>query len=394
MKVRFETFGCRLNRAEALAMQAGFESRGWETVGHARDADLIVVRGCSVTGRAQRDCEKFIDMLKRSFPMKRLVVTGCMKEKKNEFILKDVPKNEIPMATSRAYLKVQDGCSGGCTFCTVPRFRGRPVSEPFEEVVEKARRFIDAGYREIVVTGCNLSLYDFQGRRFPDLVAAVADAAGENCRVRIGSLEPGETTIETLHAMAGRANICRHLHLAVQSGSQKILKAMGRSYDVSDVEKIVAAANELMPGIAVGCDMIAGFPGETVPDHYASMSLARKAGFVKGHIFKYSERPGTPAAEFPGEISGDIRSKRAHEIAGIIDANRVNAAKKLVGQTVRIVVEDASSTGGWTDGHFWCSRDMKLRPENAIRIRRREFADMRVTGTSGHALVGVVSVGR
>ena len=390
MKVRFETFGCRLNRAEALAMQAGFESRGWKTAKHASEADLIVVRGCSVTARAQRDCEKFVEMLKKAFPMKRLIVTGCIKEKKNEFILKDVPKDEIPTFTARAYLKVQDGCSGKCAFCIVPKFRGAPVSVPFDEAVAKASRFIEAGYREIVVTGCNLSLYSSQGKRFPDLVDALASIAPERCRIRIGSLEPGAGAMETVDAMAAHGNVCRHLHLAVQSGSPKVLAAMRRPYTVSDVDDLTSEAKRLMPGIAIGCDMIAGFPHETETDHFASIAFVKRIGFVKGHVFKYSERPGTPAAAFLGQIPGDIRRKRAHELADAIEKMRANAAKKQIGETVKIVVEDAKNTAGWTDGHFWCAVRQKKGDVSAptAKIGRKEFATIKVASVEGHALIG------
>ena len=395
MKVRFETFGCRLNRAEALAMQAGFESRGWETAEHASDADLIVVRGCSVTARAQRDCEKFVEMLRKSFPMKRLIVTGCMKEKKNEFILKDVPKDKIPTFTSRAYLKVQDGCAGQCAFCIVPRFRGAPVSVPFDEAVAKASRFIEAGYHEIVVTGCNLSLYSSQGKRFPDLVDALASIAPESCRIRIGSLEPGAGAIDTVNAMAAHENVCRHLHLAVQSGSPKILASMHRPYTVSDIDDLTSEAKRLMPGIALGCDMIAGFPQETETDHYSSIAFVNRIGFTKGHVFKYSERPGTLAASFSGRVAHEIRSRRAHELANAIDKMRIAAAKSFIGRTVRIVVEDEAAVAGWTGEHFWCAANARKPGTEAFPggPRRREFADMTVVSATGHALVGEV-VGR
>jgi threonylcarbamoyladenosine tRNA methylthiotransferase MtaB len=372
-------------------MQAGFESRGWKTVNRASDADLVVVRGCSVTARAERDCLKFIESFKRAYPMKRLVVTGCMRMKKNEFILKDVPKNEIPTFTSRAYLKVQDGCDGKCSFCTVPRFRGAPVSVPFDETVEKARRFVEAGYHEIVVTGCNLSLYASQGKRFPELVDALASIAPEECRIRIGSVEPGPTLLETIEAMAGRPNVCRHLHLAVQSASNAILAAMRRPYKIRDVAWAAAEAKRLMPGISLGCDMICGFPGESETDHNASMAFVRRIGFVKGHVFKYSERPGTIAPGFSGQVPRDIRRKRAREMAKVIDDMRTAAAKAFVGRTVRIVVEDAQNTGGWTDGHFWCAAAAKKKDESSEHLPRpgrRAFADMKVVSVSGHSLAG------
>ena len=395
MKVRFETFGCRLNRAEALAMQAGAEARGWETVEHATDADLIIVRGCSVTERAQRDCEKFISMLERAFPAKRIVVTGCIKEKRNEFLLKDIPGDKIPSSTSRAYLKVQDGCSGRCAFCIVPRFRGKPISVPFDEAVAKASRFIEAGYNEIVVTGCNLSLYWSQGKHFPELVDALASIAPESCRIRIGSLEPGGNAIDTVNAMAAHENVCRHLHLAVQSGSQGVLLAMRRPYSVSHVSDLVGEAKRLMPNISLGCDMISGFPGETYIDHYSSLMFIKRMGFEKGHIFKYSERPGTEAERLSASVSREDRSTRAHELAKAIDEIRVDAAKKQIGKNVKIVVEDEKTTAGWTDGHFWCAAAPRKGAIIAPSAKpgRKEFATIKVTSVEGHALLGDLVAG-
>jgi len=150
-----------------------------------------------------------------------------------------------------------------------------------------------------------------------------------------------------------------------------------------------------MPGIALGCDMIAGFPHETETDHYSSIVFIKRIGFVKGHVFKYSERPGTLAASFSGRVPGEIRSRRAHELAGEIDKMRTAAAKKFVGRTVRIVVEDEASAAGWTGEHFWCSANARKTWTGALPggPRRREFADMTVVSAAGHALIGEV-VGR
>ena len=214
MNICFDTFGCRLNRAEALEDEARTLAKGHHIVSSHAEADLIVIRGCSVTARAQHDCEKLIAHLRENYPGKRVFLTGCLPNAKKLDIsslsrsTKDIPvAAPVPKRTARAYLKVQDGCSMGCTFCIVPKFRGDPVSVPFDEVMDKAKRFIDAGYHEIVVTGCNLMLYSSEGRRLPELVAALA-ALSPDCRVRIGSVEPGPLAMEVVHAMAENANVC------------------------------------------------------------------------------------------------------------------------------------------------------------------------------------------
>lgn len=385
MKVCFDTFGCRLNRAEALAQEAGFVARGWQTTESHADADLIIVRGCSVTSRAQRDCEKLVAHIIEKYPTKRVVVTGCLKEKRNEAILRDLSLDEIPTRTARAYLKVQDGCSGGCTFCIVPKFRGRAVSVPYESAIDKAKRFIDAGYREIVLTGCNLTMYSSNGRHLADLANVIA-SLDANCRVRVGSVEPGAAAHELIDAMAENVNICRYLHLPIQSGSNMILSAMRRPYSIKTVEDVVSKALAKMPLLAIGCDLMVGFPGEGDLEYLATRTLFRHIPISRAHVFPYSERPGTSAAALPNEVPKEVRHERARELADVADGERTRYAKKMVGREVEIVVEDANSVAGWTSEYLWCRAQHDL--AERFRSKRRERVKMRVLKTEGHMLIG------
>ncbi len=377
MKICFDTFGCRLNRAEALDQEALFLSNGWEKTSMHHDADLIIVRGCSVTGRAQHDCEKFIAALKAKYPAKRIFTTGCLAQKtpsamidaamrsacgKNEFIA-----NATPVSTARAYLKVQDGCNGCCTFCIVPKFRGRTSSVDFNSVLDKAKRFIDCGYSEIVLTGCNLSLYLSEGKRLNDLIAALADISDASHRIRLGSLEPGPIALETLHVISEKKNICRFLHIPIQSASNKILAEMRRPYKVRDLNELVSNAQTLLPGVGLGCDTISGFPGESDSDHAATIEFLKHHSFSNVHAFPYSERPGTPAAAFSSQVDKFIRSTRSHEISTLIKSKRETFAKRFRGQTVEIAVEDAASLSGWTSEYFWCSMRAKSSDAKSLR---------------------------
>ena len=390
MKVCFEAFGCRLNRAEALEQEAEFAARGWVRTEDHADADLIVVRGCSVTHRAQRDCERLVEHIRRKYPFKRLVVTGCLSDKTRTFTLRKRPDDEsapVPTRTSRAYLKVQDGCSGKCTFCIVPQFRGSPVSVDFGEVMDKAKRFVDAGYREIVVTGCNLSLYESGGRRLPELLAALADVApaslgeGRTCRVRLGSVEPSDVVADVLEVMAERENVCRFLHIPVQSGSSRILARMGRRYSTRDIDTMVHNARQRVAGIALGCDFMTGFPGETDIDFLATKGLLTRARFERVHVFPYSERPGTPASTMPGAVPQDMRRGRAHELTRQADKVRSAAAREFEGKTVEIVVEDEKDGAGWTSEYFWCTC-------KNLHVPRKSLAKVKVRSTDGHVLTG------
>ena len=382
MKVCFETFGCRLNKAEALQMEADYLADGWEVTAKHSDANLFVVRGCSVTARAQYECEKLIAHLKRHYPAAGIKICGCLSNasKPSKPSEPSEPSKPLPTRTARAYLKVQDGCAGKCTFCIVPKFRGESRSEPFTDLLGRAKRFIDAGYHEIVVTGCNLALYASEGKRLPDLVSALA-GLDTGCRIRLGSLEPGACAQETSHAMAEAPNVCRFLHLPVQSGANKILLAMQRPYVVKDVEETATLAAKLMPDLGLGCDLMTGFPGESELDFAATRGLLKRLPFVHAHVFPFSERPGTLAAGFPRPILKDIRSARARLLAAEMRSKRRKFAKTFIGKTVEIVVEDEKTGRGWTGEYLPCE------PLSGSFVRK-SIARVFVTKTKDDLLLG------
>jgi len=396
MKVCFETFGCRLNRAEALQEEAEYLARGWEPTDSHADAQLIVVRGCSVTARAQRDCERLVEHIRRKYPFKRVIETGCLPSAKKDYFLKKpgsyrigpgsnrvdpspTLNDPIPTRTARAYLKIQDGCSGHCTFCIVPKFRGPSVSIPFDDVLARARAFIDAGYREIVMTGCSMTQYLSDGKRLPELVSAIAELDGPH-RVRLGSIEPGSIALETVSAMASHTNVCRNLHITVQSGSTRILSAMRRPYGAREIEELVSAASKAMPRLGLGCDLMTGFPDEQFNDHIATLGLLKRLPFTKAHVFPYSERPGTVAAALPNSVPENVRVSRARELAQMADAKRTDFAKRFRGKDVEIVVEDEKHCAGWTSEYLWCRCD-------GVGARK-SLKKIRVVESEGHQLRG------
>ena len=403
MNVCFETFGCRLNKAEALQMEADYLAKGWELTTKHKDANLFVVRGCSVTSTAQRECERLIEHLKRKYPLVPIRICGCLDRKRlhdlgldmqqqTDTLVRSVrPVNRkasppadgeaLPTRTARAYLKVQDGCAGRCAFCIVPKFRGQSVSIPLEKLTDKAKRFIDAGYHEIVVTGCNLSLYASDGKRLPELLSALAELDAAGCRIRLGSLEPGSVALDTVQAMAAHANICRFLHIPIQSGSSIMLRAMGRPYSPRDVEQLVRTARKLMPTIGIGCDLMTGFPGESHLDHLATLGMANRLQFSNAHVFPYSKRPNTPASLLDNQVPHEVRLARARELIKLTRKARENFAKSFIGKTVEIVVEDAEKSAGWTGEYLRC------RPL-AETAERKSLARIIVTKTTQDRLYG------
>lgn len=393
MKVRFITFGCRLNRSEALEDEAAFIAEGWESTGENGKADLFVVRGCSVTSRAQRDCEKTIASLKRKYPLATVIVRGCLPGRVDDSFRPPLSKGgrsgygkkaPVPKRTARAYLKIQDGCSGKCTFCIVPKFRGNSKSADFNSLIEKSNRFIDAGYREIVITGCNLSLYTSSGKHLAELLDSLA-SLDRSVRIRLGSLEPGACARDVLHAFAENPNICRFLHVPAQSGSDRILKAMQRPYSAAEVEELTDLAFTLMPDISLGCDMMAGFPGESQNDFLQSLQMLKRCRFSNIHAFAYSERPGTPAASFPSRIPVQVRSSRAKRLVETVEIQRGLYIRGFIGKQVEVLIEDEKKSAGWTSQYVWFENP---RPNLGNRPKRREIASFTVTEVKNGVLRG------
>jgi len=390
MRVAFVTFGCRLNRAEALDTEASYAAAGHEVVPlDAPDPapDLIILRGCSVTAKAQHDCEKKIAHLKVRFPNARLMITGCLPEAMRTLEPMDAIgqgastyASPVPLATSRAYLKVQDGCSGRCAFCIVPQFRGPPRSMPFEDVLARARAFLAAGFRELVVTGCNLALYRSAGRGLPDLLSALASLSAETPhRVRLGSLEPGLCDAALIEVMARHANICRFLHISLQSAAPHVLARMKRPYTLESVAALCTAARRrLGPRLMLGADVICGFPGESEDDFTHTRAFlagehpdAPGIRFANLHVFPYSERPGTPAATMPDALPMATRRARAQTLEHLGQAQREAFARSFTGQSVQVCVERGNDHG-WTAEYLPCRLAAPAPRRTLIDVRIRD----------------------
>lgn len=422
MNVAFQTFGCRLNRAEALDHEARLIAEGHVTVSLEGDTppDLIVVRGCSVTAKAERDCRKAIARLRARFPSARIEITGCLNAPlpsslpplpshlfplpSSLFPISSSLPPPIPLRTARAYLKIQDGCSGRCAFCIVPSFRGKPRSVPFGQVLARAQAFLSAGYREIVVTGCNLAIYRDSGHGLSDVLSALAAMGTDPAsrvgtdpmrthRVRLSSLEPGVCDKAVLDAFAAHPNICRFIHLSVQSGSVPILARMNRPYSIEAVDRFCdAAMRSLGARLALGADIITGFPGETDADFAATRDFVLRHPFANLHVFPYSERPGTSAATMGGSVPPEVRRARARELEDIGRAKREAFAKSFIGQEVEVCVERDNS--GWTAEYLKCAiKAPKDLADLKRTLSRRSLVKAQVAKAEGDHLVAIPSAG-
>lgn len=375
-RVLFVTFGCKVNRAESETALAGLIGRGWEIAEGASDADVVVVNTCTVTAEADHKMRKGIRRIARETTAP-VVVTGCAAVMHSDDIARlgpaiHVERDKTALARTverlcapasgraaepggprpaagfrvRAAVKVQDGCEARCAYCIVPDARGPAISVPLEDVEAQVRGLVAGGTREVVLTGINLGRYAHEGADLADLVAAVASAGPG--RVRLSSIEPLDLTERLLGALAAAPQVCPHLHVPLQSGSDAVLSAMRRGYTAAGFEAALADARAALPGLAVTTDVIVGFPGESEADFAETVAVCERVGFAKLHVFRYSPRPGTPAAEMPGRVPVAESSRRAAALRGTGDAMRAGYVASRAGASAEVLVETVR--GGMASG--------------------------------------------
>lgn len=385
----FVTFGCKVNQYESQALRERFARRGMEEVPAERGADLIVVNTCTVTEVATAEARRVVRRLARRFPFSEIAVTGCAADShREEFLglpgvrrvvthdqkaaLADDPRLtpgdtapsifELSISRfdghTRAFLKVEDGCDLNCSFCIIPKVRGRAVSRPLESAVEEARRLVGNGYREIVLTGVHLGSYgkDLAGRSLlPDLVERLLGIRGLG-RVRLSSIEANEITDPLLGLMAAEPRFCPHLHLPLQSGDDEILRAMRRRYNVRQFRAACDRVAERVPDPGLTTDVIVGFPGEGERHFENTLAVCRAVGFSRIHIFPYSRRRGTDAARRP-DLPGRVKKERLRRLERLAGELADAFARRFLGREVEVLVE--------RDGAGYTERYLKARAAGA-----------------------------
>ena len=383
MTFRVRTFGCRLNQAEGAQIEAMFETAGFTRVKSGSPADVLIVNTCTVTHKAETECMKRLRYFRKEQPDACVVLTGCAAEtvsldavhgladivvhptQKDDllsivmqyFDLDYTPVPYIPNPhTQRAAIKVQDGCDCYCAYCIVPYARGAPRSRPFDACLAEARMMIEAGFQEIVITGCNTALYEDSGRNSLDLVRALLALPGLG-RLRLSSLEPKTFEREIVRLMLDEPKLCRYLHLPIQSGDNDVLIRMGRRYRIDHVRFALDEAYQLLPDISIGTDIIAGFPGETEEGFSKSYSLIEAYPFSRVHVFPYSERPGTAAAAMPNQLSQTARKRRTRKLIQLAEERRSEYMRRFIGRPSTIIVERIDHrkvAHGWSAEYLPC----------------------------------------
>jgi len=364
------TVGCKANFADSAAILSHAARAGFDVVETGAPADVLVINSCTVTRRADRDCRALARRLRREHPGAVLVMTGCFAETTPEArtavpevdhwlgirepsalpeLLRSLAGDAAPsdedlsdlaadrlLGHSRVFLKVQDGCDAACAYCVVPRARGAGRSLPRREVVERAVRAENDGAREIVLTGIHAGRYGAdRGER--DGLAVLVELllrATSRCRFRLGSVEPREITSALVSLLSRQPRLCPHLHVPLQSGSDRVLPRMRRPYTAKQYrERLVLLAAEV-PGIRLGADVIAGFPGETPDDFAETMRLIRDTPLSYLHAFPYSPRAGTESAEWADDVIAAEKTRRVARLRAADVAMRKGYLGRQVGKTL------------------------------------------------------------
>lgn len=382
MKIAFYTLGCKTNQYETQAMERLLCEQGHEICSFEDDCDCYIVNTCSVTAVADKKNRAIIRRCRREHPRAILGVCGCYSQHAAQAVRElevDVVggsggrqqflEDLLAAAQSRTYqehldnalrrrefevlpagglqertramLKVQDGCTNFCTYCIIPYTRGPIRSAPLETAVAQAKQLEQAGYREIVVTGIEIAGWgkDLPGKPPVWLLIAEICKAVPHLRIRLGSLEPRIVTEEFVAALSGFQNLCPQFHLSMQSGCDTVLARMKRKYNTEEYMESLERLRNAFPGCAITTDMIVGFPGETEEEFEKSLSFIRQCRFADMHIFPYSRRPGTPAAEMPGQLPNAVKEERSRRAIAVAQDMSRCYHQELLGTTQAVLVE-------------------------------------------------------
>lgn len=377
------TLGCKTNQYESQAMAEKLASRNFRIVPHQDKADIYIINTCTVTDRSDKRSRQYIRHVIRSFPQAYIVVTGCYAQthpdqiaqipgvdlvlgnrEKNRIVkyLGKAQKNPRPKAFvedimacrqydtlpvsgharhTRAFVKIQDGCNHFCSYCRVPYVRGPSRSRQTREILDEVGRLAQNGFKEVVLTGINLGSFGNDGYSLAKLIEAIGWIDGIQ-RIRLSSIEPAYLTEELIEVLP---KVCRYLHIPLQSGSDRTLSRMKRPYTTREYSRLIDKIRSRIPEAGIGTDLMVGFPGETDRDFEESYQFCAKLGFSRMHVFKYSRREGTPAANFPDQIPSSLKTKRARELLNLAREGSCGFANRSLGQQVSVLTERINNNG-------------------------------------------------
>jgi threonylcarbamoyladenosine tRNA methylthiotransferase MtaB len=419
MKIYLDTIGCRLNQAEIEFMARQFRVAGHEIVASAEMADMAVLNTCAVTNDAASVSRGRIRQLARA-GVDEIVATGCwatlqpqraqelpnvlrvvtndrkdhlvtdlLNLRQEIFDLEPVSRQPLPglRRRTRAFIKVQDGCDSHCTFCITTVARGEGRSRPIADVICDVQSALDGGTKEIVLTGVHLGSWGYDlAMHLKDLIKIILRET-DSPRLRLSSLEPWDLDKDFL-LLWNDPRLMPHLHLPLQSGCESTLRRMARKTTPDLFRKLVSAARDMIPDVAITTDVIAGFPGETEAEFAESLAFVKEMNFAGGHIFTYSPRPGTGAARMKGQVNPEVRKRRNHILYAALEESAKSYREKFIGKKTSVLWESTSEMGerGW---------QMEGYTENYLRVRAftpsprwNELDDVVLTEITDHGMMG------
>lgn len=390
------TIGCRLNQTDTALIFAELKKAGFEVEkpDTNKELSLIIINTCAVTSSASQKSRRYTRSLKEKYPNAKIIVTGCdvevdrekwLTETSADIVIPNADKTNIfkyikalfpglyhenqksdyteesfsfdsigyfPFK-SRANIKIQEGCDAYCAYCIVPYGRGRPRSRQWDNTLKEFKELLQKGYKEIILTGVNIATYNDNERNLVDLCREMCSFDGKY-RIRLGSTEPQFNMQGLIEVIASNSKLCRFLHLPLQHGSDNILQKMGRSYKRESFADFVRSATEKVPGICIGTDIITGFPGETEEDFNDSLKFVSSLPVSYLHVFKYSKRKGTPAANFQDQVDPKVSEER-HQVLSELGAT---LSKRFIesqkGKKASVIFETNKKEvlSGWTDNYI------------------------------------------
>lgn len=386
-RANLHTLGCRLNQAETAIMAKSLTERGFEIVAADAAADLTVVNTCTVTEQADAKCRQAVRRALRRNPSAFVAVVGCyaqmavdtisqiegvdliignehklrvasylnglQKQSPPQIVHTDVlPLEEFVIdtvglydTTTRANLKLQDGCNFFCSFCIIPTARGRARSRNFEDLLREARQLADAGHQEIVLTGVNIGTYKSEGKRLLAVIQEM-EKIEKLKRIRISSIEPTTISLDLVRHMANSEKLCRHLHIPLQSGADRVLKAMKRRHTAAQYGKFIEWVTKTVPDVGLGSDIMVGFPGETDEEFRDAKRFIADLPLAYFHVFTYSDRPGAKAVDLPDKVDPQTKKLRTRLMIELGLRKQTAFYERHLGRTTDVLFENQEN-GFW-----------------------------------------------
>ncbi len=392
-KVAFYTLGCKVNQYETDALKGLFLGENYEIVDFEQPADVYVINTCTVTSLSDRKSRQMIRKAKKNNPNSIVAVVGCYAQTSPDEVadipgvnlvlgtrdrnrildyIRDIEKNGGKLnavsdimksreyeelrggsyeSRTRAYIKIQEGCTQFCSYCIIPYARGPVRSRSPEDILSEVENLARAGFREVVLTGIHIASYgrDIGGISLMDIVRKVHEVDGIE-RLRLGSIEPTTITRDFVETAISLPKLCPHFHISLQSGCTRTLKRMNRKYTADEYRESLAYLRKFMPEVAVTTDVMVGFPGETEEDFEESFRFVEEMNFAKVHVFKYSRRKGTPAASFPDQVDPAVKEKRSKRMIELSLRKTVEYNQKFIGRVMPVLVEQETGDGKTVEG--------------------------------------------